>query len=324
MKTIDVTALGEILIDFTSAGTSAAGQVLYERNPGGAPANVAAAVARLGGKSAFIGKTGNDVFGNFLRETLDTCGIQTRGMRTALAQPTTLAFVTLAEGGERSFSFYRNPGADTQLAPEDLDDEILRTSLFLHVGSLSLTHEPARAATLAAIQTVKDAGGYISYDPNWRAPLWKDEETGIRMMKSLLPVADMVKVSDEELALLFGTEDYSAGAGHILEQGVRLVLVTLGAKGVFYRTRTAEGIVGVPLVAAMDTTGAGDAFVGGLLYRFSRTPARMKPFTKSKDELEADLHFANAVASLCVTKRGAIPAMPALQEVVKALGAVPQ
>jgi fructokinase len=322
MKTIDVTALGEILIDFTYAGMSAAGQVLYERNPGGAPANVATAVARLGGTSAFIGKTGNDVFGRFLQETIAAHGILTAGIRSTDEHPTTLAFVTLAPDGERSFSFYRNPGADTQLSPNELDTTILGDSRFLHIGSLSLTHEPARAATLAAIKIVKDAGGYISYDPNWRAPLWKDTETGIRVMKSLFPFADMVKVSDEELALLTNTDNFSIGAGKILEHGAQLVLVTLGPQGVFYKTRTMEGLVGVPPVAVVDTTGAGDAFVGGLLYRLSRAPEGTNPYTKNQGELEADFCFANAVASLCVTKRGAIPAMPALQDVVESLGRV--
>ncbi len=319
MKQFDVTALGEILIDFTSAGLSPAGQVLYERNAGGAPANVAAAVARLGGRSAFIGKTGKDDFGTFLRATLDAYGIETRGMQTAKEQHTTLAFVTLAPGGERSFSFYRNPGADTQLSPDELDVALLSDTRFLHIGSLSLTHDSARAATIAAIKKVRESGGYISYDPNWRAPLWDSRETGIRMMKSLFPYANMVKVSDEELKLLFDTEDYSAGAAKILAEGAQLVLVTLGPKGVFYKTAREEGVVGVPKVAVVDTTGAGDSFVGGLLYRLSRCPDGTNPFSKSQDELEADLRFANAVASLCVTKRGAIPAMPALDDVTEFL-----
>ena len=321
MKTFDVTALGEILIDFTPAGISPAGQILYERNPGGAPANVAAAVARLGGRSAFIGKTGNDVFGRFLRETLDAHGIETRGLQTAEGHPTTLAFVTLTPDGERDFSFYRNPAADTQITPGELDGPLLQGSRFLHVGSLSLTHEPARAATLSAIERVKAAGGCISYDPNWRALLWESRETGIRAMKSLLPAADVVKVSDEELALLFGSEDCSLGAARILAEGARLVLVTLGAKGVFYKTPTLEGRVEGPAVQAVDTTGAGDAFVGGLLYRLSRAPADADPLARTQGELEQDLRFANAVASLCVRKRGAIPAMPALQEVLAELSA---
>ncbi len=319
MKKYDVTALGEILIDFTSAGVSDAGQMIYERNAGGAPANVAAAVSRLGGKSAFIGKTGDDLFGDFLRKTLDLYKVETSGMRTVQCQPTTLAFVTLAPGGERSFTFYRNPGADTMISSDELDSLILKDSLFLHIGSLSMTDEPSRSASLAAVKIVKDAGGYISYDPNWREPLWEDNETGIQVMKSLLPVADIVKVSDEELFLLTGIKDYSAGAGKIMEEGAKMVLVTLGAEGVFYKTGTSEGIVGSPVVSVVDTTGAGDSFVGGLLYRLSRSPAKADMFSLNKEELESHLRFANSVASLCVTKRGGIPAMPQLSEVLELL-----
>jgi fructokinase len=319
-KDIDVTALGEILIDFTFAGLSQNGQVLYERNAGGAPANVVAAVARLGGKSAFIGKTGNDVFGLFLKETLVNNGIETDGMTVCEEYPTTLAFVTLSPGGERSFSFYRNPCADTQLSSGELNTGILGRSRFLHIGSLSLTHESARGATLQAIHAVKKSGGFISYDPNWRKPLWENQEKAVGLMKSIFAFADMVKVSDEELLLLFGTEDYSSGAEKILDAGARLVLVTLGPRGVFYKTRTMEGIVGAPQVSVVDTTGAGDSFVGGLIYRLTRRSMNENPFPGTKTELEADLRFANAVASLCVTKRGGIPAMPGLSEVSVFLG----
>jgi len=314
-KRIDVTALGEILIDFTSAGTSEAGQTLYERNAGGAPANVAVAVSRLGGISAFVGMTGSDSFGTYLRDTLDRCSVDTRGMQTCEDCPTTLAFVTLSSGGERTFSFYRNPGADTRLAPEQLDSSLLSASRFLHVGSLSLTHEPARSATMEAISLVKKAGGYISYDPNWRQPLWQDEATGLHAMHSLFEYADIVKVSEEELLLLFDTDDYSLGAQKILDNGARLVLVTLGPKGVFYKNTASEGTIPVPPVSVKDTTGAGDSFMGGLLYRLSRTPYPEDPFLRSRSELEGDILFANAVAALCVQKRGAIPAMPSRNEV---------
>lgn len=320
MKTFDVTALGEILIDFTSAGLSPAGQALYERNAGGAPANVAVAVSRLGGKSAFIGKTGNDSFGSFLKDTLARSGVETKGMRTDNSQHTTLAFVTLASGGERTFSFCRNPGADTQLAESDLDESILDATKILHVGSLSLTHEPARSATLAAIARVKKSGGIISYDPNWRAPLWSDRVCGIEAMKSLFQYADIVKVSDEELSLLFGIdahneEGLASGAIKIMERGARLVLVTLGARGVYYRTRTQSGMIAAPNVSVVDTTGAGDSFVGGLLFRLSRTSTDLDALLSDSDALTHDLVFANAVASICVTRRGAIPAMPTIEEV---------
>ena len=311
MKEYDVTAFGEILIDFTAAGKSADGKNVYEVNPGGAPANCAAACAKLGGKSAFIGMTGEDSFGTDLRNALKSAGIETKGMRTTKEQHTTLAFVRLDSKGERNFSFCRNPGADTQMKPEDLDMEILNGTKFLQVGSLSLTAEPAASTTLKAIETVKAAGGFISYDPNWRAPLWNDKERGISCMKSLFKYADMVKVSDEEMELLYPELTLEEGAEAIRNEGVKLVLVTLGPDGVYYSAAGCSGKIGTKDVKVVDTTGAGDSFTGGLLYRLTR---KENPFDFTKESLEKDLEFANAVASLCVTKRGAIPALPSLAE----------
>ncbi len=313
----DVTALGEILIDFTSAGISVAGQALFERNAGGAPANVAVAVTRLGGRSAFIGKTGADPFGRFLEKTLRDCGVHTSGMRVDPAQHTTLAFVSLSDSGERTFSFCRNPGADTTLSADELDLSILQNTRILHIGSLSLTHKPCRSATRSAIECVRQAGGLISYDPNWRASLWPDRASALTMMLSLMPLADIVKVSDEELELLYGTADLQAGAQMILDQGPSLVLITLGKKGAFFKTRTASGTVPAPPVNVIDTTGAGDSFIGGMLTRIAQ--AGEKPFERPESDFIADLNFANAVASLCVMKRGAIPAIPTLNAVASFL-----
>ncbi len=313
-KKYDVTALGEILIDFTFAGKNADGKNVYEENPGGAPANCVAAVSKLGGKGAFIGMTGRDSFGEDVRKVLQSINVDTSGMRYTDKQHTTLAFVSLAPSGERTFSFCRNPGADTQLTASDLDASQLSDTTFLHVGSLSLTDEPSKTAELAAIDTVKKAGGYISYDPNWRANLWHGRTDAIDLMKSIFRFADMVKVSEEELALLYGKDiSYADGAKEILANGAKLVLVTLGSKGVFYASAdNISGTLSVPDVKVVDTTGAGDSFTGGLLYRLTR---REKPFTFTKAEIEQDIAFANAVASLCVTKRGAIPALPLLEDV---------
>lgn len=320
-KKFDVVTLGEILIDFTSAGFGPEGQLLYERNPGGAPANVAVAVSRLGGRAAFIGTTGNDVFGSFLRETLEQYAVEICGMSVTEEHPTTLAFVTLSPDGERSFSFYRNPGADTALSIDRLEYDLVIRARFLHVGSLSLTHEPARSATFGAVIAAKQAGVYISYDPNWRESLWENRtEEARRLIWELLSYADLVKVSEVELEFLTGTCDHALGAAELLVQGAQLVLVTLGADGVFYKTRTIEGTVRSFPVQAADTTGAGDAFVGGVLYRLTRRQGEANPFILSRAELESDLLFANAVASRCVTKRGAIPAMPGLSEVETVLG----
>ena len=298
---MDVTALGEILIDFTFAGKSADGKNIYEENPGGAPANCACAVAKLGGKAAFVGMTGCDSFGEDLRATLAGLNVDVSGMRTTDKQHTTLAFVSL--------------GADTQLTEADLDMELLKSTKILHVGSLSLTDQPAKSTTLKAIEVVKKAGGIISYDPNWRANLWKGRSDAMDELKSLFKYADIVKVSDEELALLFGDVTCEEGAAKIHSEGVKLIMITLGSKGVYYsaktETCTASGTIRVPKVKVADTTGAGDSFNGGLLFRLTR---REKPLAFTKDELVMDINFANSVASLCVTKRGAIPALPTLEE----------
>ena len=316
MKKYDVTALGEILIDFTFAGKNTEGKNTYEENIGGAPANVAAAIAKCGGKSAFIGMTGNDSFGKDCENCLKALNVETKGMRITNSQHTTLAFVRLDDNGERHFSFCRNPGADTQLSIEDLDYELLNDSKILHIGSLSLTNEPVKSATLQAIKTVKESGGLISYDPNWRENLWKGRPDALEVLKSLFSYADIVKISDEEMKLLFGDDDLEKAANQIHDKGAKLVLITLGPNGVYYSAILEEGkssgTVGVKSVKVVDTTGAGDSFTGGLLYRLTR---RATPFAISKAELEEDLQFANAVASICVTKRGAIPALPSLEEI---------
>lgn len=312
MKKYDVVALGEVLIDFTYTGTNADGKKVYEENPGGAPANCVCAAVKLGAKGAFIGMTGHDSFGEDIRTVLSDLHVDTSGMRYSDSQHTTLAFVSLAQNGERTFSFCRNPGADTQISPEDLDKSMLENARILHIGSLSLTDEPAKSTTLAAIEAVKKGGGLISYDPNYRANLWHGRSDAISLMKSIFPLADSVKVSDEELELLFGKGiSYEEGAKQILSQGVSLVLITLGSKGVYYATKQGFcGELGVPKVKVADTTGAGDSFNGGLLYRLTR---RENPLSFTKEEIEKDISFANAVASLCVTKRGAIPALPTLE-----------
>lgn len=313
MKKYDVVALGEILIDFTYSGTNAEGKKIYEENPGGAPANCVCAAVKLGGKGAFIGMTGHDSFGEDTRAVLNSLNVDTSGMRYCDNQHTTLAFVSLAPNGERTFSFCRNPGADTQIKPTDLDIDMLENARILHIGSLSLTDEPAKTTTLAAIEAVKKAGGLISYDPNYRANLWHGREDAIPLMKSIFPMADSVKVSDEELELLFGKGiSHEDGAQQILSLGPSLILITLGSKGVYYATKKGFcGQLSVPKVKVADTTGAGDSFNGGLLYRLTR---REKPLNFTKEEIEKDIAFANAVASLCVTKRGAIPALPTLAE----------
>lgn len=321
MKKFDVVAFGEILIDFTFAGRNSDGKNLFEENTGGAPGNCVGAVCKLGGKGAFIGMTGEDSFGQNIRRDLEKINVDVGGMKTCSSQHTTLAFVSLNEKGERSFSFCRNPGADTQISFEDVDKSYLDQARILHVGSLSLTQEPAKSTTLKMIEYVKKSGGLVSYDPNWRANLWSDKERALDELRSIFPHADIVKVSDEELKLLFGDVTYEEGAAKITALGAKLVSVTLGSEGVYYRYendgKIFEGREKSPKVNAVDTTGAGDSFGGGLLYRLTR---KENPLELTHEELKESMKFACGVAALCVTKRGGLPALPVLSEVEKLLG----
>lgn len=258
-----ITALGELLIDFTESGVSSAGMKLFEQNPGGAVANVLAAAARLGEQTAFIGKVGNDMHGAFLKETLENAGIDATGLVMSDEFFTTLAFVALSASGERTFSFARKPGADTQLTVSEIDESILESTEIFHVGSLSLTDEPARSATHHAVKIAKEHGAVISYDPNYRASLWKDEETAKERMRELLPYMDVMKLSDEETALLTDESEPEQAAKRLNEMGISCVAVTLGKKGALVSVGGKSEIVPGYIQPAIDTTGAGDAFWGG-------------------------------------------------------------
>lgn len=317
-KRFDITALGEVLIDFTDRGLSDSGMRLFERNAGGAPANVLAAATRLGSNTAFIGKVGGDAHGAFLRQTLENAGIDTAGLVTDDNVFTTLAFVELDEGGERHFSFARKPGADTCLTAEELNEERLVSTRMLHVGSLSLTDEPARSATFRAMETAKAAGAVIAYDPNYRAPLWHDASTAAAEMRSVLPLVDVMKLSDEETALLTDVSDPEAAAMRLLDAGVRCVAVTLGGDGAL--VATVEGcrhVAGFP-VQPVDTTGAGDAFWGGFLHRMLALD--VSPAALTLAQATDCARWGNATAALCVTRRGALPAMPTREDVARLVG----
>ena len=230
MKQYDVTALGELLIDFTESGTSASGNRLLEANPGGAPCNVLSMLQKLGRHTAFIGKVGRDAFGDMLEETLAEAGISTAGLKRDERVHTTLAFVhTLAEG-ERSFSFYRNPGADMRLCAGDLEDDLLSSCRIFHFGTLSLTDESCREATQAAVSRAKQAGALLSFDPNLRESLWDSLEHAREQIAWGLSQCDILKISDNELAFMTGTEDFDAGAEMIRQEypQIRLMNVTAG------------------------------------------------------------------------------------------------
>lgn len=309
----DVVALGELLIDFTPAGKSENGNPLFECNPGGAPANVLACLAQLGKKTAFVGKVGDDEFGRFLREVLVARGIATQGLILDAEESTTLAFVHLHADGDRSFSFYRKPGADTRLRPEEVDRSQLDAAIF-HFGSLSLTHEPARSATLTALRWAKEKGMLISYDPNLRPPLWPSLEEAKRQILAVMDQADIMKISHEELEFLMGSGDLAGASAQLCREfGLTLLLVTLGKDGCYFRAGELAGLVPGFKVQAVDTTGAGDAFLGGLLFEVLRRDKGPKEWTS--EELAESVRFANAVGALAVTRKGGIPAMPSLAQV---------
>ncbi|OUO33255.1 PfkB family carbohydrate kinase [Olsenella sp. An290] len=308
-----VSTLGELLIDFTDAGTSAGGQRLFERNAGGAPANVLVALERLGHRTAFLGKVGRDMHGEFLRATLEEQGVDVTGLVLDPDAFTTLAFVALSPDGEREFSFARKPGADTRITPDELARDVISSSHVFHVGSLSLTDEPARSATLEALRVAREAGCVTSYDPNYRANLWPSVEAAVEQMRAVVPQMDLMKLSDEECALLTGLDDPEAAAAALLGLGPKVVAVTLGGAGAY--VRCADGGATVPGFAAdaVDATGAGDSFWGGFLAGFCESGKR--PEEVGVEDAAGFARLGNAVASLCVRKRGAIPAMPARADV---------
>lgn len=309
----DVTSLGELLIDFTSYGKTSDGNRLFAQNAGGAPANVAVAVSRLAGKSAFIGKVGNDMHGNFLKKTLEENNVNCEGLILDDGHFTTLAFVDIRADGEREFSFARNHGADKMLTKEELPLDLIKNTRIFHFGSVSLTDEPVRSATLFAAEYAKAHGATVSYDPNYRASLWESEETAIAEMRNALRSADLVKISDEEAFLLTGKTDYSKAADKMIADGIKIAVVTLGKNGAYVRTKDfafkADGFA----VNAIDCTGAGDAFWGGFLAKLCENGKDIGSLTYN--ELYSFTHYANAVASICVERNGAIPSLPEPGEV---------
>lgn len=320
MKQYDVVALGELLIDFTPAGKSENGNPIFERNPGGAPANVLAALSNFGKKTGFLGKVGTDMFGDYLKGVLQDRGIDTTGLLQTEKYNTTLAFVQLDERGDRTFSFYRNPGADLMLYPYEVNKEMIANCKVFHFGSVSMTGNPAREATLAAASYAKEQGKIISYDPNLRELLWENEVEARKYMLEGLPYADILKISEEELSFLIGEISLEAGAKLLQEQfQISLVVVTRGAKGCYYRMGMLDGYAAAYEVNTVDTTGAGDAFTAGLLNKL--IDKNLNITALNQQELAECIAFATVVGSLATTKKGAIPAMPTLEAVLEGVTA---
>ena len=313
----DIISLGELLVDFTESGVSPAGMRLFEQNPGGAVTNLLCAASQCGAKTGFIGKVGKDMHGAFLKLAMLNAGVDMHALIEAEDVFTTLAFVALKPSGEREFSFARKPGADTQLRADELDIDMLTHTKIFHTGSLSLTQEPSRAATYEAIDIAKAAGAIITYDPNYRASLWSGKEEAVRFMRSLLATADIIKVSDEELPLLTGETDPARAAAALIDQGIRIVAVTLGSKGAYIRIGNEERLVPTFPGKVVDTTGAGDSFFGGFLYRFLSSAKQLREV--SIEDAADYARFGNATATLCVGRRGGIPAMPKLEEILALL-----
>lgn len=317
MKTMDITTIGEVLIDLTQTGVDSRGIPVFTANPGGAPANAAVAAAKLGAKTAFIGCVGRDSFGAQLRDVLKENGVDVRGLGVHDHVPTTLAVVSVDDGGERSFSFYRKPGADICLSQEHVPQNLIAQSKIVHFGSVSLTDDPARTTVMHAIEQAREAGALITYDPNYRASLWPDEETARRRMRMPLKLVDVIKISDEETELMTGEKDPAEAAALLMRNGVQLVLVTLGARGVYYRYGYADGVVEGFAVKAADTNGAGDTFFGAFLSRLSARKNMLELL--SENELRRMLRFANCAAAITTSRPGAIPAMPTVNEVLQML-----
>ena len=315
---IDVVALGELLIDFATVSTDESGYPTMAAHPGGAPANFLSALTKYGFGTALLGKVGTDTFGNLLIGTLKEAGIETKGLVQTDDVFTTLAFVTFDEAGDRKFAFSRKPGADTCISFEELDLSLIDEAKVFHFGTLSLTDDPARTATQKAVAYAKSKGKLITYDPNLRKPLWKDLTAAKEQLLWGLNQADVVKISDEEVEFLFGL-DVEDGAQHILENcGVKLVFVTCGANGCFFKNANAEGHVpSLSDIHVIDTTGAGDIFGGSTVWKLLQT--EKAPEALSERELQNIVSFACTAAGLSTTRPGGIPSIPEYETVIQRL-----
>lgn len=313
MKAFDVVALGELLIDFTENGVSAQGNTVYEANPGGAPCNVLAMLNKAGRRTAFIGKVGQDIFGNRLKATLDEVGIDTSNLIIDEDVRTTLAFVETFPDGDRDFSFYRNPGADMMLTEKDLHEELIRDTKIFHFGTLSMTHDEVRNATKKAIDIAKESGAVISFDPNLRPPLWKSLEDAREQVAYGLSKCDVLKISDNEIQWFTGEEDFDAGIEKLRrEYDIPLIMLSMGKEGsrAYYKDLKVE-VKPFLQKNTIETTGAGDTFGGCCLHHVLKYGLD----NLNEERILEMLTFANAAASIITTRKGALRVMPEVEEV---------
>lgn len=313
MKKYDVIALGELLIDFTDNGISTQGNTLFEANPGGAPCNVLAMLKRFGHETAFMGKVGADIFGLRLKRVLEEIGIDTLGLVLDQDVRTTLAFVQNDETGDRSFSFYRNPGADMMLQASEIDAEMIKSAKVFHCGTLSMTHEGVREATIKALNVARENGLMISFDPNLRESLWDNLENAKCQVAYGLQFCDVLKISDNEIQWFTGEEDYDKGIKYLQDTyHIPLILLSMGKDGsrAYYKNLRVE-VTGFLQENTIETTGAGDTFMGCCLHFVLEKGLE----DLQEVDLKEMLTFANAAASLITTRKGALKVMPALEEV---------
>jgi len=317
MKTMDVTALGELLIDFTQNGLSNQGNYLMEANPGGAPCNVLAMLTKLGKKTAFIGKVGDDFLGRHLKAVVEEVGIDTRNLLLDEKVHTTLAFVHTYPGGDRDFSFYRDPGADMNLRADEVNEELIANSRIFHFGSLSMTHPGVREATRKALRIAKEQGCIISYDPNLRPPLWNTLEEAKEQIAFGMTQCDIMKISDNEIQWFTGLEDYDEGIRYLQQTyHIPLILLSMGPAGsrAYYRDMRVE-VAPFLQKNTIETTGAGDTFCACVLnYVLDHGLENL-----TEAQLAEMLRFANAAASQITTRKGALKVMPSREEVERML-----
>ena len=313
MKSYDVVALGELLIDFTENGISKQGNPLFEANPGGAPCNVLAMLSKLGNTTAFIGKVGKDYFGEQLGNAITEAGIDASFLCRDQEIHTTLAMVHTFPDGDRDFSFYRNPGADMMLTEDEIPEDLMKNTKMFHFGTLSMTHENVRAATKKAIRLAAEAGAVISFDPNLRPPLWDSMEHAKEQVLYGLSCCQVLKISDNEIQWLTGQEDYTEGVKWIREQySIPLILVSMGKEGsrAYYQDKIVE-VKPFLQKNTIETTGAGDTFCGCVLHYVCKYGLN----SLTEDVLREMLTFANGAASVITTKKGALRVMPSVEEI---------
>ncbi|HZQ09555.1 MAG TPA: carbohydrate kinase [Anaerolineae bacterium] len=316
-KFFDVVCLGELLMDLFPAeiGRRLADVSAFAPKAGGGAANTVVAAARLGAATAFIGKVGEDFFGHSLAETLEREGVDTRGMRFDPDVRTTLAFIALPTPNTPEFIFYRNPGADQRLRVEELDRELLQNTRALMMNSIPLSDEPCRSAAFEAVRRAREAGARFMFDMNYRGTMWRSDAEAMEQIERMLPQVDVFKANESELALLAGSSDFETGSAQLLAKGPKLVVITHGARGSYFRSAAASGLVPSFQVQVVDAVGSGDAFMGALIVQLVR-----RGMENLDMELKSVLQYANAAGAITATRQGGIPALPtaaAVEEFLK-------